>query len=38
MAPMVKVIRLDNMLISMGECGVMAADVGAAALAGVMEV
>ena len=37
-APRVKVIRLEKMLTSIVDCGVIAADVGAAALAGVMEV
>ena len=37
-APRVKVIRLEMMLTSIDDCGVIAADVGAAALASVKEV
>ena len=37
MAPRVKVMRLEKRLISMDDCGVIAADVGVAALAGVRE-
>ena len=38
MAPRVKVIRLEKMLTSIDDCGVIAADVGTAALASVREV
>ena len=38
MAPRVKAIRLEKMLTSIDDCGVIAADVGTAALASVREV